>query len=74
MMVFLMSSVNSKIFEKISIRTGLKIEEIEFEFKKRTQLIYRLYQEKIFTFTKFQEIINEYYKSPEKILKKFGIT
>ncbi|MCH8329659.1 MAG: type II/IV secretion system ATPase subunit, partial [Nanoarchaeota archaeon] len=57
---------NSKIFEKISIRTGLKIEEIEFEFKKRTQLIYRLYQEKIFTFTKFQEVINEYYKNPEK--------
>ena len=64
---------NSKIFEKISMRSGLKLENIELEFRRRAQLIYKLYQEKIFTFRKFQEIVNEYYKNPERVLKKFGI-
>ena len=64
---------NSKIFEKISRRSGLRIEDIELEFRKRSQLIYKLYQEKVFTFKKFQGIVNEYYKNPEKVLKEFGI-
>ena len=64
---------NSKIFEKISRRSGLRIEDIELEFRKRAQLIYKLYQKKIFTFEKFQEVVNEYYKNPEKVLKEFGI-
>tara|TARA_Y100000310_G_scaffold344913_1_gene460481 strand:+ start:10552 stop:12102 length:1551 start_codon:yes stop_codon:yes gene_type:complete len=64
---------NSKIFEKISIRSGLKLEDLKADFRKRAQLIYKLYQEKIFTFEKFQEVINEYYKNPEDVLKKFKI-
>jgi len=64
---------NSKIFEKISRRSGLKIEEIELEFRKRAQLIHKISQEKIFGFEKFQEIVNEYYKKPEEVLRKFGI-
>jgi archaeal flagellar protein FlaI len=64
---------NSKIFEKIAKRYGLHIEELELEFRRRVQLIYKLYQNKIFDFNKVQEIINEYIKKPEKILRKFGI-
>tara|TARA_Y100000034_G_scaffold130823_1_gene190252 strand:- start:146 stop:1708 length:1563 start_codon:yes stop_codon:yes gene_type:complete len=64
---------NSKIFEKISRRSGLKIEELELEFRKRAQLIHKISQEKIFEFEKFQGIVNEYYKKPEEVLKKFGI-
>ena len=53
---------NSKIFEKISKRYGLRIEEIQLEFKKRAQLIYKLNEQKIYKFNEVQRIINEYYK------------
>jgi len=64
---------NSKIFEKIAKRSGTNIEEIELEFRRRAELIYRLYEKKVFGFKKFQEIVNEYYKNPELVLKQFGI-
>ena len=63
----------SKIFQKISKRTGLKIEEIDLEFRRRIQLIHKLHQNKIFSFNKVQGIINEYYKKPKEVLQKFGI-
>ena len=64
---------NSKIFEKISIMTGMRMEEIELEFRRRVKLLYILYQRKIFDFEKVGEIINEYYKKPDAVLKEFGI-
>lgn len=63
----------SKIFEKISKRYGITKEELLEEFKIRTQVIYKLYQNKIFKFHEVQEIINEYYKKPEEVLKNLGI-
>jgi len=64
---------DSKIFQKISKRTGLRIEEIDLEFRRRIQLIYKLHQEKIFGFNKVQEVVNEYAKKPKEVLRKFGI-
>ncbi|MBI5803429.1 type II/IV secretion system ATPase subunit [Candidatus Pacearchaeota archaeon] len=64
---------NSKIFEKISKRSGLKVPEIESEFKKRSQLMYKLYQNGVFGFKEFHDIISEYYKKPEQVLSRFGI-
>ena len=64
---------NSRIFEKIAKRYGLKIEELDLEFRKRVQLIYKLYQNKIFKFTEVQNIISQYYKKPEEILRRFGV-
>src|SRR3989344_3858016 len=64
---------NSKIFEKISRMTGMKMEEIEIEFRRRVTILYSMYTTKIFEFEKVQEIINEYYKKPDKILRDFGI-
>jgi flagellar protein FlaI len=64
---------NSKIFEKIAIRYGLKMEEIDFEFRRRVQLIYTLFQKKIFKFKDVQDIINKYYKRPEAVLRELGI-
>ena len=64
---------NSKVFDKIRKRYGLDAETLDLEFRRRTQLIYKLYQNKIFEFEKVQEIINEYYKKPQMVLKKFGI-
>jgi len=64
---------NSKIFEKIRKRYGLTIEEIELEFRRRVKILYKMFQEKIFGFEEVQKIINEYYKRPHEILKRFGV-
>ena len=64
---------NSKIFEKITERFGLRKEELELEFKKRVQLIYSLYQNKVFGFEEFQDVITQYYKKPKEILMKYGV-
>ncbi len=64
---------NSKVFEKISKRYGISIEELELEFRRRIQLIYQMYQKKIFRFEDVQEIATRYYKRPEEVLRQFGI-
>lgn len=64
---------NSKILEKIAKRYGIALEEIELEFRRRVQLIYKLYKNKIFGFEEVSKIINEYYKKPEETLRKFGL-
>lgn len=63
----------SKIFEKIARRYGLRLEEIELEFRKRVQLMYQLYKKKKFKFNEVQEIIHKYYKKPNEVLKEFGV-
>ena len=64
---------NSKIFEKISRRYGIDREDLNTEFKKRVQLIYKLYQNKIFGFNEVQDIISKYYKKPKEVLKEYEI-
>jgi len=64
---------HSRILEKIAKRYGLNINELNVEFQRRVKLLYKLYSQKIFGFNKVQEIINEYYKKPEEVLKKFGV-
>ena len=64
---------NSKVFEKIKKRYGLKTEELDLEFRKRTQLLYKLFQQKIFKFEDVQRVVVEYYKKPKEVLRKFGI-
>ncbi len=64
---------DSKIFEKIMKRYGLSKETLDLEFRRRVNLLYTMYQKKIFGFKKVQEVINEYYKNPEKTLKEFGL-
>jgi flagellar protein FlaI len=64
---------NSRIFEKIATRYGMRMEEIDLEFRRRVQLVYGLFQKKIFKFEEVQKVINKYYKKPEEVLKEFGI-
>jgi len=64
---------SSKVFEKISNRYGLRMEELEFEFSRRVQLVYQMYKRKRFRFDDVQEIVNKYYKRPEEVLREFGI-
>lgn len=65
---------NSKIFEKISRTSGQDLNEINLEFKRRVQLIYKLFQQRIFEFREFQEAVTQYYKNPADILQRFGIS
>ncbi len=65
--------VESKVFEKIMARYGISKEELLKEFQIRTKLIYEMYKRKIFDFYEVQAVINEYYKDPTSVLKKFGL-
>jgi len=64
---------SSRVFEKIAMRYGLRIEELNEEFRKRVGLIYRLYQNKIVEFEEVQKVINRYYKKPEEVLREFEV-
>ncbi|MEK6894388.1 MAG: type II/IV secretion system ATPase subunit [Nanoarchaeota archaeon] len=63
----------SKVFEKISIRYGLTIEELQKEFLNRSKLIYELYRRKIFGFDEVRKIVVDYYRNSKTVLDKFGI-
>jgi flagellar protein FlaI len=67
------SKKTSKIFEKISARYGIRVDDLELEFRRRVALLYKLYQNKVFGFEEIQNVINEYYKKPEQVLARFGI-
>jgi flagellar protein FlaI len=64
---------NSKIFEKISLRSGKTIQELNLEFKRRVQILYVLTKEKKYGFTEVQDVISEYYKNPLGVLRRFRI-
>ncbi len=63
----------SKVFEKISVRYGIPILQLQNEFIKRSKLIYNLYNKKIFGFDEMRAIVNDYYKNPEEVLRKHGV-
>ncbi len=63
----------SMLFRKINERYGLSEEKLYLEFRRRSELLYKLATSKTFDFHKVQELINEYYKKPEQVLKRFNI-
>jgi flagellar protein FlaI len=63
----------SKVFEKIMKRTGMTWKELSKEFENRTRLLMEMYRRKIFGFVEVQDIIHEYSKRPEQVLKRFGL-
>ncbi len=63
----------SRVFEKISSRYGIPVEKLEEEFNKRAKLLYALYKKKIFGFEEVGKLINDYYKDPDTVLKRFGV-
>jgi len=64
---------SSRVFEKISKRYGIKLEELEVEFRRRVQLVYQMIRKKIFDFREVQDLVNKYYKRPEEVLKEMGV-
>lgn len=63
----------SKVFEKISIKVGIPLEELRNEFRIRTRLIYALYQNKVLSYEAVQKVVNEYGKDPKTVLQRYGI-
>lgn len=63
----------SKVFEKISDRYGIPIQDLQQEFIIRARLLYALYQKRIFGFEEVEKVINEYYLNPEAVLRRFGL-
>jgi len=64
---------NSKIFEKIGRRYGIKPDELQLEFKRRIRLIFEMYRQNVVEFEEVREIVRKYYKKPEEVLKRFNI-
>jgi flagellar protein FlaI len=67
------SSKESKVFDKIGLKAGLDKAYMQKEFETRTRLIYALFQKKVLAYDEVQRVINDYAKSPEVVLKKYGV-
>ena len=63
----------SKVFEKISAKSGVPLEKLQKEFVTRSRLLYELYKQRVFGFEDIQKIINDYYKNPVEVLQKYNI-
>lgn len=63
----------SIMFEKLAREYGLSMDYLVREFQLRTRLLMEMYKRNIADHKSVQDIINAYYKTPEKVLKKFGI-
>jgi len=63
----------SKVFQKIMKRTGMSEAELLKEFRLRTYLLLAMTRQNIVGFKEVQDIINEYYKDPETVLRRFQI-
>jgi len=65
---------SSQVFKKIETRFGFSQEELAKEFKLRTLLLNELVKRGISDYKEVQSIINHYYKSPDVVLKTFGVS
>ena len=64
---------DSKIFDKIALHRGINKERLQKEFNLRSQLLLKMYRNKIFGFKEVNDIIAGYYKNPLEVLKRFNI-
>jgi archaeal flagellar protein FlaI len=65
---------DSKVFEKISVRYGIPISELQKDFIRRAKLLFELYKRRIFSFDEVRKIVSNYYKDPDEVMSKFGIS
>ena len=63
----------SKVFEKISVRYGLSMQQLQQEFVRRARLLYTLYQKRVFGFDEVRKIITDYYRNPQEVMQKYGL-
>ena len=62
-----------KVLEKLSAKTGIPPEKLSKDLYARAMLLFELYRRKIFGFYEIGTIINEYYKNPAEVLKRFNV-
>ena len=63
----------SRVFEKIATRYGIPIDKLQQEFSIRAKLLYELSKRKVWGFEEVERIINDYYKNPVEILRRYNI-
>ncbi len=63
----------SNVFKKIMKRTGMNEAQLLREFRLRTYLLLAMVRQNIVGFQEVQDVINEYYKNPETVLRRFNI-
>ncbi|NQU78999.1 type II/IV secretion system ATPase subunit [Candidatus Woesearchaeota archaeon] len=61
------------IFEQITKRTGMTEEQITAEMKQRAILLQKMADKNIASFQEFNKVVNDYYKDPESVLKRFDM-
>jgi len=64
----------SKVFEKISVRTGEPIGKLQKDMIERAKILTEMYKKKIFDFDEVGGIINEFYKNPVEVLNRMKIS
>lgn len=63
----------SIVLKKIEHNTGISVEHLKDEIKKRAKLLKKLEEKKIFNFKDINSIINDYYQDPDKVLSEHEI-
>lgn len=66
-------SANSHAFNKIITRTGASLNDLTKEFNIRTQLLISMYNSGIFDSKSLRMIVNEYYKDPIAVIRRFRL-
>ncbi|MBI4154850.1 Flp pilus assembly complex ATPase component TadA [Candidatus Woesearchaeota archaeon] len=62
-----------KILDKIILQKGIPKDQLMNEFKIRVKLLSEMSKRNIIEIDEVYRVINEYYKNPEGILRRFGI-
>jgi flagellar protein FlaI len=68
-----MYSGQSYIFQELVTQEGIQESVLLNEFRRRSQLLTQMYNKGVFEFSAVQRVINDYYRSPEQVLLKFGV-
>lgn len=64
---------NSRVFDSIALHYAFTKEQVNNEFRLRTNLLKELLRRRIVGFKEVQKIIQEYYKDPAVVLKRFSL-
>ena len=64
----------SYVFNKFFLHQGINPNELVKELNIRTKLLITLFKKSIFDYIEFRSLINEYYKDPKAVLKRFNVT
>ncbi len=67
------SKPTSEVFKKIEKRSGIPHEKLMEDLKRRTKLLYTLFQKKVVNFEELKRIVTDFYANPEAVLTKYGV-